>query len=126
MKLEAKDLRIGNWLQNNFGTSYQVTPSLILEFSLFGIKDKPIPLTEEWLLRFGFKHIIEKSGFKALKKELNSINQDWEMFYELKNDKYSFYLINDANEVFYLNHIEQVHSLQNLYHSLTGEELHLN
>ena len=55
MKLTAKDLRIGNWVQNQFGTPYQVTASVILEFSNFGVKDEPIPLTEEWLLRFGFK-----------------------------------------------------------------------
>jgi hypothetical protein len=87
---------------------------------------KPIPLTEEWLLRLGFEFIIDKNGFKALKKALNSLNQDWEMFYEINESKHSFYLINDSNETLHLKHVRHVHSLQNLYFSLSGEELQLN
>ena len=63
---------------------------------------KPIPLTEEWLLKFGFE--------KA-----------YETCYQYKdfilNDKF---IMMDIDITIQLKH---VHQLQNLYFALTGEEL---
>jgi hypothetical protein len=67
---------------------------------------KPIPLTEEWLLEFGF--VKGKFGFFETKKRLlvedlgNSITYD----NKLLNTK-----------------IKHVHQLQNFYFALTEEEL---
>lgn len=71
---------------------------------------KPIPLTEEWLLNFGFE---KKSGS------------------EFKNDRFIYRfkqrdLIIEGFEYDYngiLCYPEYVHQLQNLYFALTGEEL---
>ena len=66
----------------------------------FGLKNiKPIPLTEEWLVKFGFKKGV-KGWFKTLDK----------------NYKFNLYLYHDSK-------YKSVHQLQNLYFALTNEEL---
>lgn len=67
---------------------------------------KPIPLTEEWLLKFGFE---EKYGY--IKNGVH-LNTDYSLFIE---DEIGF------NE--WTADCEYVHQLQNLYFALTGEEL---
>jgi len=72
----------------------------------------PIPLTEEWLLKFGFEKndnnqfiLMEGSVDILFNKDLNGWTCDG---------------IN-----FSINMTEYVHQLQNLYFALTGEELKL-
>ena len=77
---------------------------------------KPIPLTEEWLLKFGFNEddgdfFIERGrqGFIVEKA------QDDDLLIVYREDvglQYNFLMF-----------IEYVHQLQNLYFALTGEEL---
>lgn len=74
----------------------------------------PIPLTEEWLLKLGMK----KDGYDY-----------WSgpVYFELAECRDGEY-INSVNSHEY-DHgikIKYVHSLQNLYFALTGEELKLN
>jgi len=76
---------------------------------------KPILLTEEWLLKFGF----------SKRDVLSSV------LYDMKNPRFSIYLnppIDKSNKWNILGiekniNIQYVHQLQNLYFSLTGEEL---
>jgi hypothetical protein len=68
---------------------------------------KPIPLTEEWLLRFGFE-----------KKYKNYEMGDF-MFFKGSCSRISYKL-----SLIGIN-IKHVHQLQNLYFALTGEELKL-
>jgi len=67
---------------------------------------KPIPLTEEWLLKFGFE---QKNGIKCW------VNEDVEICFETLANYYRLYPRT--------NKIKYVHQLQNLYFALTGEEL---
>lgn len=71
---------------------------------------KPIPLTEEWLLKFGFKNngqnIYDLPSWVPYLRERKRKNQKW----------YQVFNVADCN-------IEYVHQLQNLYFALTGEEL---
>ena len=65
--MKASDLRIGNWIEVFYGSGdklYQqvdfISENLIEckpNLNIYGntIKYKPIPLTEEWLLKFGFE-----------------------------------------------------------------------
>ena len=71
----------------------------------------PIPLTEEWLLKFGFRKMLIDNiyVFKYGKLELNRTGG--EGFYT------STYKGN------FLRFIINAHQLQNLYYTLTGEEL---
>lgn len=125
--MNIQDLRIGN-LVLEFG---EVTPIVQLDRggkTFYRINDmqvhkqtfltggkvcfEPIPLTEEWLLKFGFKNI-----------ESNS-------FYLPRFSDYDI-VLNENNAFLYredmaLNaDIKYVHQLQNLYYALTGEELEL-
>ena len=81
---------------------------------------KPIPLTEEWLLRFGFE-VLNGSTVWANKKELNyDLSNEHQIFKnEISISDFKFIYLNDN----LISKIDYVHSLQNLYFSLTGEEL---
>ena len=51
--MESKELRIGNWIYH----PYEFKESQIEDYyfmSSFIADFKPIPLTEEWLFKFGF------------------------------------------------------------------------
>lgn len=86
---------------------------------------KPIPLTEEWFLRFGFS----KKGFKKGRIGIEVSGEDmtttyfaisqpkkmveWQNFWAFEYNDYRFVKL------------EYVHQLQNLYFALTGKELTL-
>jgi len=72
---------------------------------------EPIPLTDEWLVKFGFKD--DMLEFKLS----NTINVD--SYFMYSNGTVS-YLVEDFWGSKPLIH---VHQLQNLYFALTGEEL---
>jgi len=82
-------------------------------------KLEPIPLTEQWLERFGFKY--RKSG--AGGQDSWAGYGSWE-----KGDCY-FQGLKDGSNLFYARYRRSscvyVHELQNLYNALTGEELTL-
>ena len=107
--MKANELRIGNYVlltKDNFYTSkiYQLDGFDIYKLDESNCFDaKPIPITEEWLLKFGF--------------EKNSID----LFYSLKNFiiRHDFILCDIDIRV----EIKYVHQLQNLYFLLTGKEL---
>lgn len=119
--MEAKELRIGNlvYYENDKVTEEISTTNLIfIEYwNLNKGKNKtepenrykPIPLTEEWLFKFGFE--LNNKGW-------SKDNIDYFIEY---NDNifdvvaYSFYYI--------IAQIKYVHQLQNLYFALTGKEL---
>lgn len=74
---------------------------------------KPIPLTEERLLEFGFKD-----------GQIELIHPDKLLIISATvGGKYYFYLEDTDGSTFSLNYIQYAHQLQNLYFTLTGEEL---
>ena len=113
--MKARELRIGNYY-NQFGNIHQANGTVISQLEI-APKDqlwcKPIPLTEEWLLRFGFEK-NKKGRFKVLKHSAVPI---------LFNDDFNGWTCDGIN--FSINHTLYVHQLQNLIHALTGEELTL-
>ena len=76
---------------------------------------KPIPLTQEWLLKFGFI----KRPFQG--KDFFVIDNIELYFTERKEFKGWIFNLNEND----LRGIHFVHQLQNLYFALTGEELTL-
>ena len=78
----------------------------------YGDNLQPIPLTVEWLLKFGF----EKSGLWTYVIELQG---NLKLVYYLGEKGWSigFKSYSDFSNLYY------VHQLQNLYFALTGEEL---
>lgn len=125
--MKTTDLRIGNFIQDQFGDVIIVDG--LDDMDVFSIKHgdipiygvDPIPLTEQWLLDFGFK-ICTKSGVhNGWGIGENPLTNDYLMFLVwMKNEDRSL------AELFYRNGyhtIKHVHQLQNLYFALTQEEL---
>ena len=77
---------------------------------------KPIPLTEEWLIKF---------GFKTSEKQWNTFSRSH--YYLCEKDELCFKL-HETKNIFYMHkyeHIKFVHQLQNLYFALIDKELTL-
>ena len=103
LRMKATEIRIGN-LVKYMGREQAVTSEIIRECELNNATTWPIPLTEEKLLELGFK-----------KMNWGIITYYHSMF-ELRSD---FTL----KGVDYNIEVKTVHRLQNLFYSLTGEEL---
>ena len=118
--IRPQELRIGNYISDLDGKIIKVEELTIcasyitkkrinnLPFDYY----KPIPLTEEILLKLGFKQNEQfKTNFKFyLKEDEIDIN-----IYNGKNNSW----LNDR----YIINLKYVHQLQNLFFSLCGEEL---
>lgn len=70
--MEAKELRLGNWL-NDGKENFQVEKAFFTLLELNMQFCKPIPLTEVWLLNFGFSVINENSAGKRYGCVINGI-----------------------------------------------------
>ena len=112
--MEARELRIGNYIINGIGEVFEANGETINSFrvgqSLLGIF-KPIPLTEEWLIKFGFIQYGDEGEYFKHKKLFA---------FEFLNQGIEF-KVYFSDVVF--THVKHVHQLQNLYFSLTGKEL---
>ena len=119
--MKANELRIGNWVEEahsgEFGQVDMVVLSIIERMSNHSYK--PIPLTEEWLQRFGFKKKNFDSNYWFEKRA-----GDFDL---ITNDIGDSAFSKKFDHVFIIEtirpRIKHVHSLQNLYFALTGEEL---
>ncbi len=120
--MKANELRIGNYV--NFGIvnePIKLTGGIDSENSTI-IMAQPIPLTEEWLLKFGFVkdtqifdiQYYEKQFLKASTLSIQLCNG----ICEKRNASIGYDL-----EWIFIGDIKHVHQLQNLYHALTGKEL---
>ncbi len=124
--MKAKDLRIGNLVYfNEELLKFDFESGWNFDFI------KPIPLTKEWLLKFGFEKVIYES-------DETGYGNDYEL--DIKgvglisySDDFSCALFgskeSSKDELGFLpnwDNCKHVHSLQNLYFALTGVELTLN
>lgn len=83
---------------------------------------KPIPLTEEWLFKFGFE--IDESNDNKKTKTLSTQVSNTESLYFDENEWYISHDWNNNNfKNTFWNQPKYVHQLQNIYFALTGEEL---
>ena len=112
--MKASDLRIGNWV-NIFLNDVDYNTIQIKVDDLYYIIQKngvyePIPLTEEWLEKFGFD-IKDKNRLDWVKGAFN-LERSYEDNNKFWFEVYSHYIP-----------LDYVHQFQNLYFALTGEEL---
>jgi hypothetical protein len=101
--MEENELRIGNWVLSPTQGEIQIENGWQIDE---GEEVKPIPLTEEWLEKFGFEY-----------SDLNGDSGLWKIPPFQIYGKYNQFLYDYRLDVNY------VHQLQNLYFALTGEEL---
>ena len=114
--IKANELRIGNWVQWNgpSHTEKALVSCISSEELVFLCGDsglineiEPIPLTEKWLIKFGF----EKTSLHYFKKN--------NLILIVEDDCYETYL----GSIMVI--IKHVHQLQNLYFALIWEELEI-
>ena len=118
--MKSTELRIGNWYMS---VKFKVPVKCDLSdlYNLCANSDgayndppidemfEPIPLTEDWLKKFGFKRIIHREYDWIL----DDIGICWD-----EDDK-CFWIEINGKEI----ELRYVHTLQNLYFALTGKEL---
>lgn len=145
--MEAKELRIGNYvegigmehpirkiydsIQYNYKTERYELDDIDIQYF------KPIPLTEEWLKKFGFKKQKASGWHGAVSGYHPSafyfISEDLDEFKQHKY-RHNFVFTNVSERRFEPCYqyngirdkgleLKYVHQLQNLYFALTGEEL---
>lgn len=116
--MKANELRIGNYVEiaqyPNDREIIKLDSGNAIDQSI-KLNAKPIPLTEEWLVKFGFEKLTDvKDGFKTT---------------SYSHKKYSFIIYFDGERLsvnfWQGNEKKYIHQLQNLYFALTGEELKL-
>tara|TARA_R110000764_G_scaffold165420_1_gene252323 strand:+ start:3535 stop:3903 length:369 start_codon:yes stop_codon:yes gene_type:complete len=118
--MEAKELRIGNYV-NLICDGHEHEPDAfqwdVEDYEYYEtemINILPIPLTEEWLVEFGFKRTSFGRQFKGFYLEADSRVVSTDVL-----SSFSFEQIPDKK---YLR-ITYVHQLQNLYFALINKEL---
>lgn len=112
--MEAKELRLDNlvYYKHSEDTDEVIHSVNKLDIDVNKIYNyKPIPLTEDWLIKFGFKGRVD---FK------------WKMNIGVQIiDNNIYFAFKDIGNVIFHSMImvKHVHQLQNLYFALTGEGL---
>jgi hypothetical protein len=115
--LHATDLRIGNLVYYPFSKrNVKINQANLSDFANGYIKFEPIPLTEEWLIKMGFEKSVDTTNLFVKIENINEVQ------YEITfNEKVGCSLY--AEEFWLKDEIKYVHTLQNLYYALCGEEL---
>jgi len=125
--MKVEELRIGNLIYSTaldinisiYGICYdeeynKYSIEVQDEFNDLVTAFEPIPLTEEWLLKFGF--IIHNRSWLELTEDMRLEYLENEGLKICIETTYSLLYDN-------LKHIKYVHQLQNLYFALTNKEL---
>lgn len=124
--IQINELRIGNIIQE--GKIEQIDNSIDEVYysgdcyyqSNYCCNINPFPITEEWLLKFGFEKIIDN---------------EFTLRYDLKKDERFDYFFPKHNlksfgmrfqGACFFDVVKNVHQLQNIYFALTGKELTIN
>jgi hypothetical protein len=101
--MKSNELRIGNFV---YLTDKEKVWEILDGYEIDKCEEnpftQPIPLKEEWLLKFGFKTLCK----------------DWQKKGIIIHTRKRGYVLRKSVPV-----IQYVHQLQNLYFALTGEEL---
>lgn len=140
--MEARELRIGNYVHPLRENDGLILPEILIVLEIISIdypKSKvcpithdvhsfhktpkfdtkmlsPIPLTEKWIIDFGFERYSENHF------QLNILQRSTIHCYTEKH-KVRVELGNKEGYSFGYPNVENVHELQNLYFALTGQEL---
>ena len=138
--MTANELRIGNLVQYGGATAkvchiekaFFYCETELIYFTRDGERGaKPIPLTEEWLLKFGFKKYPNcrdtfrqeyYDSFQLVIDEHTIISFSIPIGYN-DNIRCNYDKLYRSEEKKQSYRVKHIHQLQNLYFALTGEEL---
>ena len=130
--MKANELRIGNWVLDAISNKIERADYLTIKI-LVDEDDvyEHIPLTEEWLLKFGFQIKDQLSIHKTKVYYISGIDVDYCLYFADFRQDFGFYIEytdspfdKDLGVLYPIAFgIKYVHQLQNLYFALTGEEL---
>lgn len=124
--MEAKDLRIGNYFEVYEKRIEQVSELRLTSIQnyineYFEVDCKPIPLTEEWLIKFGFIEYKQTLNFKIKANKYWTNNELKQGYLKLKFTKANNIRVeNFGNKSLYFDYVHQV---QNFFFALTNKEL---
>lgn len=124
--MKAQELRVGNYLERygkrvkivEIGIKHKNDTNYYLRCEgdnngYWMDQFKPIPLTEEVLLKCGF--ILFGQGYIHETMRYNDL-------FKIREDGYIVYVVKDN----YITKLKHLHELQNLYYALTNQELNIN
>lgn len=128
--MDIRELRIGNHIRYGMDEYYQeVIVSEIQQFkidsynetdSFYGESDNfhPIPLTKEWLIKFGFSCEAQPYWYDKYIKNYTHVLLTHKI--ELEHFDDNMFIWIEGNTII---HFYTVHQLQNFWKSITGVEL---
>lgn len=111
MQLKPQDLRIANKVKRN-GIIVDVDHQTFYDLMRYPEQYEAIPITQEWLTKFGFDKRTEDGG------AVGFYDYFYIEGYDLNKDIGGWFFINIESKRF-----KFVHELQNLYFALTNQEL---
>jgi len=125
--IDRRELRAGNWVDTVYNTPYikiaEIKNHVVCGTNCKGISFpslKPIPLTEEILLKCGFQ--INGKYYRS-----KYIQDSIKLIYDFNQRILYFKYKGEFSPMIQIPRaIESLHELQNLYHDLTGEELEVH
>ncbi|MFP3835344.1 hypothetical protein [Chryseobacterium sp. SIMBA_028] len=120
--MDSKQFRIGNYI--NFGSTLSEITGVMAEEIMFkyntGGEDRYallqtpginlIPISEEWLLKFGFLKVLDHPVYRldGIQIEFNGVDSEWAVdLFSGKTD------------------VDYIHQLQNIFFAIKGKELTL-
>lgn len=121
--IKINELRVDNWVYNSYTKqNIQVYPMMIpqlhrLEKENGSLKDcniDPIPLTEEILLKCGFRDVSSYKDYWL------TVEDDLTIEISVRRNEMCFTCVSDVG---LLCDVKYVHQLQNLYFAISGKEL---
>lgn len=114
--MKASELRLDNWIADkDTGKVFQVYTETFADIENGHLSAAPIPLTEEWLIKFGFE-VDAKDTLRSQRIKIETSYLNWYDDGSYSIGKFPFTIPLSGP-------IKYVHQLQNLYFALTGEEL---
>jgi hypothetical protein len=126
--MKATQFRIGNLVcWKDSGKEFEITLQSLYEGA--NLDWKPLPVTKERLLRFGFKEVKTSNGDFVLKIQKNTelLVGEYQIWVDLgienETNEIMISLVCDSQWLFTKN--KYVHQLQNLFFCLSGKELKL-
>lgn len=117
--MKAEELRIGNIVELH-GELIESGWYIISQVKQGVDQYKPVPITEEWLLKFGFS----KQGERVYRKTQPHNGAMYELLASfVSSTRFFLGIVYNGRTIYFAWNLEHVHTLQNTWYALTNEEL---